>query len=203
MSPHSSDPPPHPPDLANRDIPAETIPSGTRLVRIHHGKFDPIYFGFSDFGRFDDPRRIFGVCYLATTIAGAFAETFVRGASNGAQNHLFAQERSVSEIEVTASLRLSTLHGPGLARVGATSAVSSGSHGVARNWSRAFHDHPSVPDGIAYRSKHDDDEICIALFDRASERIEPAGAPKPMMSDLYGLAELCACYGIGFRWNRA
>ena len=101
MSPRSSDSPPHPPDLANRDIPVETIPSGTRLARIHHGKFDPIYFGSSDLGRFGDPRRIFGFCYLATTMAGAFAETFVRGASNGAQNHLFAQERSLAEIEVT------------------------------------------------------------------------------------------------------
>ena len=109
----------------------------------------------------------------------------------------FVQERSFSEIVATGPLRLSSLHGPGLARVGATSAVASGPYDVARNWSRAIHDHPAVPDGIAYRSKHDDDEICIALFDRARDRVAAAGVPLPMIMDLARLAELFARYGLG------
>ena len=55
---------------------------------------------------------------------------------------------------------------------------------------------------MAYRSKHDDDEICIALFDRAGERVAAAGLPQPMMMDLARLAELFARYGLalGREW---
>ena len=102
--------------------------------------------------------------------------------TTGVQDWLFVQERSFSEIVATAPLRLSSLHGPGLARVGATSAVASGPNDDARIWPRAIYDHPAVPHGIAYRSKHDDDdEICIALFDRALERVAAVGVPQPMI----------------------
>ena len=36
---------------------------------------------------------------------------------------------------------------------------------------------PPLRTASAYRSKHDYDEICIALFDRARERNAIAGAP--------------------------
>ena len=138
---------------------------------------------------------------MARTVEGAFAETCVRVAGDRVVEQSVVEEKSISEIRVIAPLRLLSLHGPGLARVGATSAVASGSHDDARVWSRAIHDHPAVPDGIAYRSKHDDDEICIALFDRARERIAAAGAAQPMMMDRSRLAELFARYGLGLRWD--
>lgn len=34
-----------------------------------------------------------------------------------------------------------------------------------------LHDHPDVPDGIRYRSRHDPSLVCLAIFDRASERL--------------------------------
>ena len=202
MAPPSSGSPPPPEDFAKRELPVETIPAGTRLARIHRREFDPQYFGSKAGNRFSDPREIFGVCYLAMTKEGAFAETFVRGTDDEGIRQSHVQRRSFSVIEMIAPLRLSSLHGPGLARVGATSAVASGSNDVARIWAREIYDHPAAPDGIAYRSKHDDDEICIALFDRARDRIAIAGAPHPMMMDLYGLGMLCVRYGVVFRWDR-
>ena len=196
MAPPSFDSPPPPAEFASRELPVETIPAGSRLSRIHLRVFDPLHFGAAEYNRFDDRRRLFGVCYLAMTIEGAFAETFLRTVNSRIIFQEFMQERSLSALEAIAPLRLSSLHGPGLARVGATSAVASGSHSVAQLWSQAIHDHPAAPDGIAYRSKHDDDEICIALFDRARDRIVPAGIPHPM-ENLYGLAELFALYDIG------
>ena len=78
--------------------------------------------------------------------------------------------------------------------------MTNGSYDVARIWSRVIHDHHAVPDGIAYRSKHDDDETCIALFDRAHEHIATVGVPQPiMMMDRSRLAELFALYGLGLR----
>src|SRR5262245_36560552 len=64
-----------PPDFANRELPIETITAGTRLVRIHRNDLRPLFFGSTGSNRFDDPAKRYGVCYLATTLEGAFAET--------------------------------------------------------------------------------------------------------------------------------
>ena len=66
-------------DFPSRELPVETISPGTRLARIHLAKFAPIYFGSKGNNRFDDPRRTLGVCYLAMTEEGAFAETCLLG----------------------------------------------------------------------------------------------------------------------------
>ena len=197
MAQPSSVSPPPPLDIASRPLPVETIAAGTRLARIHHAEYDPIHFGASEYNRFDNPNGKFGVCYMAKTIKGAFAETFVRAAGDRVLKLSFVQKRSISEVVTTAPLRLSSLHGPGMARVGANSAVSSGSYAVAQSWALALHDHSAIVDGIAYRSKHDDDEISIALFDRARTRISIGGPPQPMIVDLPKFAELCALYDLG------
>lgn len=127
----------------------------------------------------------------------AFAETCLLGVGDRFVHRSYFRARCFSEIEVIAPLRILSLHGPGLARIGATSAVASGSHVASRDWSRAIYEHPDLPDGIAYRSKHDDGEHCIALFGRASDSIVPAGSPQPMINHSR-LAVFCARYGIGF-----
>lgn len=67
-----------PRDFATRELPVETVPVGVRLARIHHVDYDSLHFGSTLNNRFDDPRKIFGVCYFAKTLEGAFAETFLR-----------------------------------------------------------------------------------------------------------------------------
>lgn len=61
------------------------------------------------------------------------------------------------------------MYGPGLARIGATAEVTHGPlpYDLPHSWSRALHEHPAAVDGIAYRSRHDDDEVCYAVFDHA------------------------------------
>lgn len=195
MAPPSPGPLP-PPDFASRELPLETIPAGTRLIRIHRGDLGPLHFGSTGGNRFDDPAKTYGVCYLATTLEGAFAETCLRGVGARFVALTFLEARSFSEIEVTAPLRLLSLHGPGLAQIGATSAVTSGPHVVAQQWSRAIHDHPMAPEGIAYRSNHDNGEICVALFDHADDRLAPS-SPQPITMDRVRLAELLARYKVG------
>ncbi len=75
--------------------------------------------------------------------------------------------RSLATVAVDQPLRLAALNGPGLAMAGATAAVTHGPHVSSRQWSRAIWAHPDQVDGIAYRCRHDDGEIAIALFDRA------------------------------------
>jgi hypothetical protein len=186
--------PPH--DFASRELPLEPIPAGTRLIRAHRSDLGPLHFGSTGGNRFDDPSKTYGVCYLATTLEGAFAETCLRSVGARFVALTFLEARSFSEIEVIAPLRLLSLHGPGLAQIGATSAVTSGPHVVAQQWSRAIHGHPTAPDGIAYRSNHDNGEICVALFEHASDRLAP-GDPQPMTMDRARLAELLARYKVG------
>jgi hypothetical protein len=195
MAPPSPGPLP-PADFASRELPLETIPDGARLIRIHRSELGPLFFGSTGGNRFDDPAKSYGVCYLSTTLEGAFAETCLRSVGARFVALTFLEARSFSEIEVTAPLRLISLHGPGLAQIGATGAVTSGPHIVAQQWSRAIHNHPLTPDGIAYRSNHDNGEICVALFERAGDRIAP-GNPQPMTIDRVRLAELLARYKVG------
>ena len=195
MAPPSPGPIP-PADFASRELPLETIPDGARLIRIHRSELGPLFFGSTGGNRFDDPAKSYGVCYLSTTLEGAFAETCLRSVGARFVALTFLEARSFSEIEVTAPLRLLSLHGPGMAQIGATSAVTSGPHVVAQQWSRAIHDHPMTPEGIAYRSNHDNGEICVALFDHADDRLAP-GNPQPMTMDRGRLAELLARYKVG------
>jgi hypothetical protein len=185
-----------PPDFASRDLPIETLPKGTRLVRIHRSDLGPLFFGATGGNRFDDPHKAYGVCYLSLTLEGAFAETCLRSVGARFVSLTFLEARSFSEIALTKPLRLVSVHGPGLARIGATGAVTSGPHVIAQRWSRAIHDHSEAPDGISYRANHDNGELCAALFDRARDRLVPAD-PTPLTADRERLAALLERYKVG------
>jgi len=185
-----------PPDFARRDLPIEVVPAGASFVRIHRTAVGALHFGASGDNRFDDPDGKYGVCYVAHTMAGAFAETCLRqvGASLAPLASLSA--RSATDLLVTAGLRLVALHGSGLARLGATAAVSSGAYEFSQPWSRAVHAHPFSPDGIVYRSNHDNGEFCAALFDRCRDRLAE-GASRELMADRAALAGLLDRYKVG------
>lgn len=183
-------------DFADRDLPIETVAAGVQLIRLHHSDLGPVFFGTTGGNRFDDPRKEFGICYLATSIEGAFAETCLRAVGARFVALSYLEARSFCEIEVLSPLRLVSLHGPGLARLGATGVVSSGPHDIAQQWSRAIHDHPSLPNGIAYRSNHDNGEFCVALFERAAAHIEP-GTPEAILMNRDRLARLLDRYKVG------
>jgi RES domain len=170
-----SEVPPLPPaNLHDRALPMTDGIVGP-LWRIHRLVHDPFFFGppsgVPPTGRWDAPSGQFGVCYLAVGDPRiAFAETLLRGPDTVVSEQALA-ERGLAHFEVAAPLRLVMMHGPGLAAMGATSAVSSGPHEFSREWSLALYRHPQQPDGIVYRTRHDDDGLGIALFDRAGARI--------------------------------
>jgi hypothetical protein len=185
-----------PRDFADRDLPLDTVPTGTSFVRIHRSDAGPLCFGTSGGNRFDDPKRIYGVCYLALTLEGAFAETCLRavGAQFVATSYLRA--RAFTTIRATGLLRLVAAHGSGLARTGATSIVSGGEHTLAQIWSRAIHDHPSSPDGLLYRANHEHGEICAALFERSADRLN-FGQTVGLLADRARLSALLDRYKVG------
>nr|WP_153441997.1 RES family NAD+ phosphorylase [Sinorhizobium terangae] len=149
------------------------IPSGATLHRFYTAAYDPIFFDKSKLGRFNSPDGSFGVLYTAGNTAGAFAETFLRTPGRTLIDIDFMRRKAYVRLTVTRTLKLIRLAGPGLARLGATAEVTHGGlpYDVPQAWSTALWKNPIEADGIAYYSRHDDDEICHGLFDRAERAI--------------------------------
>jgi hypothetical protein len=196
-------PPPLPPaDLARRKLPLHVCPAKTRLARIHSVSRDPLFFGPAagsrPRSRWDAPAGEFRVCYLAEEPYVAFAETFLREPGATLIETADLAARALAEVEVERDLRLVALHGAGLRRLGATAAVCTGPYVVSRAWALALHGHPSRPDGIRYRARHEDDGFAIALFDRAADAIAVTGSAALVLPDRMGdLVAWLDRYGMG------
>lgn len=146
---------------------------------MHSARHDPVYFGKSGGGRFDDPRGEYGILYAAEDAFGAFVESFGRAPGRDVVSWEKLRSRPLAATESERPLRLVDLTGGGLARIGATAAISTDAYGKAQQWSRALHDHPAAPDGLRYRLKHDPSRVGVALFDRVGAhaiRSRPVGA---------------------------
>lgn len=204
--PNDQRPPEPPVDLAARSLPWRTAPAGTCLARIHRAVLAPLWFGPSaggtPHGRFDDPMRIeerpeatFGVCYLGWGREAAFAESFLRRPGVQIVPLATFDARALTDVASTRVLRLVALFGPGLAALGATAAVSHGPHDVARRWARALWAHPDRPDGLAYRCRHDDDTLAVALFDRAADALVVRGTG-PVRADRVWFGQMLDRYGL-------
>jgi hypothetical protein len=170
-------PPPLPPaDLNRRPLAIGEVRAGTILCRIHRTAAGVLYFGPRtdprQRGRWDAPDDGYGVCYLAWEGRTAFSETLLRelGREEVSESGDLAP-RSLARIELTRTLRVARMHGPGLRQLRATAAVVQGSYDVTWAWSQALHGHPDRVDGIVYRARHDDDDLAVALFDRARDAV--------------------------------
>ncbi|TAN16599.1 MAG: RES domain-containing protein [Rhizobiaceae bacterium] len=158
-----------PPDLHERRPDLIDFPTGDKLYRFYTAQWEPIFFDRSTIGRFNAPDGSYGVLYAAKTLAGAFAETFLRTPGRTLIDLEFLQRKAYVRLAASRKLTLIRLAGPGLARLGATAEVTHRGlpYDVAQAWSAALFRHPIAADGIAYHARHDDAELCYALFDRA------------------------------------
>jgi hypothetical protein len=162
-----------PANLATRTPRLVRVNAGATLHRFFSQAFEPIHFDRSSGGRLNAPDASYGVLYAAETVNGAFAETFLR--QPGRQqipSDLLARKAQV-RLRVTRELILVRLAGPGLAAVGATAEITHGGppYGAAQAWSAALRAHPIDADGIAYTARHDDSELCYAIYDRAHDAV--------------------------------
>ncbi|MGD0093275.1 MAG: RES family NAD+ phosphorylase, partial [Planctomycetota bacterium] len=133
-------------------------------------------------GRFDAPNRQFGILYAARNVDGAFIEVFMRNPVAGQSRRVIDdQELGIRSVAVfsSAKLRLVDLTGAGLSKLGLdVSIVSTRRYDISRAWAEAFHAHPQRPDGILYRSRHDPEQTCLALFQRASGKLKLLASDK-------------------------
>jgi hypothetical protein len=188
------------PDLSKR-LPSIRVKAGTRWMRIHAQGRNALWFGPGSgrppIHRFDDPDGRFRVCYFGTTLEVCFAETFLR---NPPVRILALDDlagRSLATVEVRRELRLVPIHGPSLARLGVTAELASGSdYAASRLWSRALWEHTDQPDGILYRSRHDDSALSVALYGRAKDGLTMVG-DQSLSEDSQQMARLLRRYGLG------
>jgi hypothetical protein len=105
--------------------------------------------------------------------------------------------RSIATLEVRRQLRLVPIYGPGLARLGVTAELASGSdYAVSQDWSRALWEHTDEPDGILYRSRHDDSALSVALYNPAKDGLAVVSHER-LTEDSRQLAALVKKYGLG------
>jgi hypothetical protein len=174
-------PPPTPPaGLAQRTLKIAPLSAGVVLSRIHRSRHAPLYFGRDSDPerrqRWDAPDASYGVCYMAEEGHIAFAETLLRDLTLDAIPEAELKVRSLARLRVRAPLRLVAMHSKALRAHGADASVVQGPYPITWEWSAAFHAHPSAPDGICYRARHDDSGFSIALFERAQSKVEHTGS---------------------------
>lgn len=101
-------------------------------------------------------------------------------------------------VEVREELTLIPCHGKALSKLGTTSAISSAAYSPSRAWAASLHAHPDAPDGLRYRSRHDDDQLCIALFDRAAQKVFVAET-LPLLDPATGVIDAIDRYEVAVK----
>jgi RES domain len=188
------------PTLPKR-LPLRRVLAGTRWMRIHVQARNALWFGPAPgrqpIHRFDDPAGRFRVCYFGTTLEVSFAETFLRNPPIRILALDDLAGRSIATVEVRRDLRLVQIHGSSLARLGVTAELASGSnYAGSQMWSRALWEHGDQPDGILYRSRHDDSALCVAVYDRAKDGLAIV-QDRSLAEDPQQLGRLLRRYGLG------
>jgi len=168
-------PEPPPPDLFRAAAPLSTVPSGSRLWRLYFqgGDHPARWSDFRWFGpvnaRFDHhlpPPRVQerGVFYAAergpTCIAEVYQATRVVDRSRASPALVaFTSRRPLTLLDVRS----------GATRLGASTAICSGSHARARRWAQAAYEALPGVDGILYGSSMAGHAAAYALFERAGD----------------------------------
>ena len=190
-------PPRPPPDIDLREPLLGLIERDATLHRFYTKKHDPIYFDRSRDGRFNSPDKGYGTMYVAETRAGAFAETFLRKPGRTLIPRDLLDAKGYVRFKLKRAIVLVKLAGRGLARIGATAEVSHRSqpYDVPQAWSKALYGHPLKPSGIAYTARHDDEAMCIALFERARVALKEVERQTDLDQEWFW--QLADTYGIG------
>jgi hypothetical protein len=167
--------------FAGSRLELHTVATGEQFGRIYLERYpDPLGYGKSP-SRFSDPRRRidanrFGVLYLGDSLKVCFLEAVLRDRRDGTDGSLLMgegelHEKNYAQIEITSALTLVDLRNDGAVRMGVpTDVARSSSQRLARQWSVAFHEHPSHPDGIIYPSRLNG-QTNLAVYHRAVSKL--------------------------------
>jgi hypothetical protein len=182
-----------PATLASTKLPIDIVPAETPLYRTHPTTRGPISFGPGPGApatyRFDSASGAFGVHYVALGLAGALVETLLRNPRRKMVAQADIEARATSVLRCRRHLRVVRLHGAGLQILGLDNSISTGPYEPCCAWADALWAHPEAPDGLAFRSRHDPDEICLAIFERPTTTFD-ADPPQRLVDRLPLIANL-------------
>jgi hypothetical protein len=186
-----------------RGMLAETLPAGSVLVRVHHQAHRPVWFGprpgLPPQHRFDALAGEYRTLYCAARLAGAFVESMLRKPAGRIATRAYVEERAWSELTVRRALRLAKLRDEGLHWHGTDAAISaSDDYTVPRRLALALYTAFAEVDGIAYRARHNNGEVCYAVFDRVAETDLVPGEPQPFAAHRAVVDQLMALHGALF-----
>jgi hypothetical protein len=169
--------------------PITRVVAGQMLYRVHPANRNARFYGKRDgTWRWDDPANVYGVLYVGLTREGPFAETLLRRPKERAIVWSEVDKRRWAQFRTVEPLRLADLHGKGLSFEGVTVAEVSGNHD-GKTYPGAYARAQAISadvyattdlDGIAYRSRLEPDQLCIALFDRADHKMELVKEGEPI-----------------------
>lgn len=195
-----------PDDLALRPEPLEgalpvtMVAAGSKWWRIHRTERPPVFFGPAPgqppMYRFDAPGGEYRVLYAGQSLTAAFVETLLRNPRIPFVEHSELEERSVAVMNNLHELKLVDLRGGGLSQIGVDNRLTTGSYEVAGYWASALWRHAEGPDGILYRSKHDPNHACAAIFDRNRCKFSVL-TTTPLMEIPHHWAPILAAHGKG------
>ena len=181
-------------------LPITTVAPGSKWWRIHRTEQSPVFFGPAPGRpptyRFDAPGGEYRIVYLGQSLSAAFVETPLRYPRIPFIEQSELEERSVAVLTNQHPLKLVDLRGGGLSQLGVDNRLATGSYEVAGRWALALWRHSESPDGILYRSKHDPNHICAAIFDRSHCEFAVA-TTTPLMDIPHHWAPILGAHGKG------
>jgi hypothetical protein len=150
-----------------------TIAPGERMIRVHHQDKGAIFFGppagKAANNRFDATAGEYRVLYAAMRLEGAFVETVLRRPIGRVLRRAFVDERVHSAIAPRRPLTLAKIFDEGLQVLGIDAGtISVDDYTASRSLALAVHQEFPDLDGVAYRSRYDNGEICFGVFDRVN-----------------------------------
>ena len=149
------------------------LPVNSELIRIHNKGRGPVFFGPPSGSlpqnRFDAPRGEYRILYAAARLEGAFVETVLRRPQGRILRRAYVDGRAWTILRPRRLVVLAKIYDEGLQVHGIdASLISTDDYADSRKFAlQVFNSSPSI-DGLAYRSRYDNGEICYALFDRVA-----------------------------------
>jgi hypothetical protein len=185
----------------SKGIKSEIFEQGSSLIRIHHRDNKPIWFGpktgAAPAYRFDAPNGQYRVLYAAAALDGAFVETILHGRTKNRIIALsYVEARAWTELITQRPLRLMKLYDEGLFWHGTDASISAvDSYVEPRRIALTAFEEDADLDGVVYRARHDNGELCFALFDRVQATDLDPGNPELFADHPAELDGLVAKYG--------
>lgn len=178
------------------------VPTDTRVVRIHLQANGPVFFGppagLPPANRFDAPAGEFRVLYCAQALSGAFVETVLRRPGRILRRDM-VDARAATQLAARRPLHLAKLFDEGLQWHGVHAGdISVDDYTPSRQLALDLHTSFPSLDGLAYRSRYNNGEVCYALFDRVAE-VDLAAMSTLSFADQTGtIDDLMRLYGAAF-----